>query len=96
MKQRDRYRHLHWGDLANSTHRRGAGTYDEVAGERFRIEVTLATDIPEEQVRMGNLDHLDPAREVDIAAWAADPDTGVPNAGEELDRLSCASRLQRI
>jgi hypothetical protein len=28
VKQWDRYRHLQWGELAHSTHLRGAGTYD--------------------------------------------------------------------
>ena len=87
MKQWDRYRHLPWGDLAHSTHLRGAGTYDKVAGERFRLKVTMATGIPEEQVRAANLDYLDPA-DVDIAAWSADPDAlVVHDAGEELYRL---------
>jgi nickel-dependent lactate racemase len=87
VKQWDRYRHLHWGDLAHSTHLRGAGTYDEVDGERLRVTVTLATSIPEHEVRAANLDHLDPAL-VDPEQWARDPDTlVVPNAGEDLYRL---------
>ena len=87
LKQWDRYRHVPWGDLAHSTHLRGAGTYDEVDGECFRVKVTLATGIPEEQVRAANLDYLDPAA-VDIAAWPGDPDVlVVANAGEELYRL---------
>jgi nickel-dependent lactate racemase len=87
VKQWDRFKHLHWGDLAHSTHLRGAGTWDEVGGERDRVTVTLATGIPEDVVRSINLDYLDPA-EVDRAAWAADPDTlVVPDAGEDLYRL---------
>jgi nickel-dependent lactate racemase len=87
VKQWDRFRHHRWGDLAHSTHLRGAGTYDEVQGERLRVTVTLATGIPEETVRAINLDYLDPA-EVDLDAWAADPDTlVVPRAGEVLYRL---------
>ena len=31
-RQWDRFRHLHWGVLAHSTHLRGAGTYDAVDG----------------------------------------------------------------
>jgi hypothetical protein len=47
----------------------------------------VATGIPEEQVRAANLDYLDPA-DVDIAAWATDPNAVVvPQAGEELYRL---------
>ncbi|WP_052866797.1 lactate racemase domain-containing protein [Streptomyces niger] len=87
-KQWDRFRHLHWGVLAHSTHLRGAGTYDAETGEeRCRVTVTLATGIPEDVVRAANLNHLDPA-EIDPAAFAADPDTlVVPHAGEILHRL---------
>jgi nickel-dependent lactate racemase len=87
VKQWDRFKHVHWGVLAHSTHLRGAGTYDEVGGERLRLTVTLATGIPEDVVRAANLDYLDP-REVDVAAFEADPDTlVVPQAGEVLFRL---------
>ena len=87
LGQWDRFRDAPWGDLAHSTHLRGAGTYDPVAGERLRVTVTLATGIPEEQVRAINLDYLDPAL-VDPDAWAADPGTlVVPQAGEVLYRL---------
>jgi nickel-dependent lactate racemase len=87
VKQWDRFRDHPWGDLAHSTHLRGAGTYDEVHGERLRVTVTLATGIPEDQVRAINLDYLDPA-EVDPATWVADADTlVVPRAGEVLYRL---------
>ncbi|MYW05026.1 DUF2088 domain-containing protein [Streptomyces sp. SID3343] len=86
-KQWDRFKHLHWGVLAHSTHLRGAGTYDEEHGERCRLTVTLATGIPEDVVRRANLGHLDPAA-VDFEALAADPDTlVVPQAGEVLHRL---------
>jgi nickel-dependent lactate racemase len=86
-KQWDRFRHLHWGDLAHSTHLRGAGTYDEVTGETGRVTVTLATGIGEDRTRAVNLDYLDPA-EVDHAAWAAEPGTlVVADAGEVLYRL---------
>jgi nickel-dependent lactate racemase len=87
VKQWDRYKHLHWGVLAHSTHLRGAGTYDPEEGERLRVTVTLATAIPEDVVRGANLNYLDPA-EVDLAAFEADPDTlVVPQAGEVLFRL---------
>jgi nickel-dependent lactate racemase len=86
-KQWDRFSDSHWGDLAHSTHLRGAGTYDPVDGERLRVTVTLATGIPEAVVRSVNLDYLDP-HQVDPEAWAADPDTlVVPDAGEDLYRL---------
>jgi nickel-dependent lactate racemase len=87
VTQWDRFKHLHWGDLAHSTHLRGAGTYDKSRGEVDRVTVTLATGIGAERTRAVNLDYLDPA-EVDPEAWAADPDTlVVPDAGEELYRL---------
>jgi nickel-dependent lactate racemase len=87
VKQWDRFRHLHWGVLAHSTHLRGAGTYDDVHGERCRVDVTLATAIPEQRVRQVNLGFLDP-QDVDIDALAADPETlVVPQAGEVLYRL---------
>ncbi len=86
-QQWERFEHLHWGVLAHSTHLRGAGTYDPEHGERFRVNVTLATGIPEDVVRAANLGYLDPA-EVDIEGYAADPDTMVvPEAGEVLFRL---------
>ena len=87
VKQWDRFRGLHWGDLAHSTHLRGAGTYDEIEGERLRVTVTLATGIPEDVTRAINLDYLDPAQ-IDLAEWEADPDTlVVRDAGEDLYRL---------
>jgi nickel-dependent lactate racemase len=87
LGQWDRFKDVPWGDLAHSTHLRGAGTYDPENGERCRVTVTLATGIPEHVVRSINLDYLDPA-EVDVDAWSADPDTlVVPQAGEVLFRL---------
>lgn len=87
LGQWDRFKDHHWGDLAHSTHLRGAGTWDPVDGERGRVTVTLATGIPEAVVRAANLDYLDPAC-VDRAALEADPDTLVlPQAGEVLFRL---------
>jgi lactate racemase len=87
VKQWDRFKDHHWGDLAHSTHLRGAGTWDEAHGERDRVAVTLATGIPEALTRSINLGYLDPAT-IDPAAWDRDPDTlVVPDAGEDLYRL---------
>jgi nickel-dependent lactate racemase len=87
VRQWHRFKHLHWGVLAHSTHLRGAGTYDEVHGERCRLRVTLATGIPEDVVRAANLDYLDPAA-VDLDAFRSDGETFVvPEAGEVLFRL---------
>ena len=87
VRQWDRFKDYHWGDLAHSTHLRGAGTWDAAHGERDRVAVTLATGIPEDQARSINLGYLDPAT-IDPAAWDRDPDTlVVPDAGEDLYRL---------
>ncbi len=87
LRHWDRFKDQHWGDLAHSTHLSGAGTYDEILGERRRVTVTLATGIPEDVTRAINLDYRDPAS-IDVEAWAADPETlVVPNAGEDLFRL---------
>jgi nickel-dependent lactate racemase len=87
LGQWDRFSGVPWGDLAHSTHLRGAGTWDAVHGERDRVTVTLATGIPEDVVRSVNLDYLDPA-DVDVDDWAADPSAlVVPQAGEVLFRL---------
>ncbi len=87
LGQWDRFAEVHRGDLAHSTHLRGAGTWDPVSGERCRVTVTLATAIAEAEVRAVGLDHLDPAS-IDVDEWARDPDTlVVPDAGETLYRL---------
>lgn len=87
VKQWDRFKHIHWGTLAHSTHLRGAGTYDAETGEeRLRVKVTLATRIPEDVCRAANLGYLDPAS-VDVAAEAEAGAFVVPNAGEVLFRL---------
>jgi nickel-dependent lactate racemase len=83
----DRYRDIPWSELAHSTHLRGAGTYDRRTGEHPRVTVTLATSIPEAEVRAAGLGYLDPAS-VDPESWAGRPGTlVVPDAGEELYRL---------
>jgi nickel-dependent lactate racemase len=88
VKQWDRFSSVHWGVLAHSTHLRGAGTYDAATGEeRLRVDVTLATGIPEDVCRAVNLGYRDPAT-IDVSDLAADPETlVVPRAGEVLFRL---------
>jgi nickel-dependent lactate racemase len=87
VKQWDRFKDIHWGTLAHSTHLRGAGTYDAETGEeRLRVRVTLATGIPEEVCRRANLGYLDPDS-LDLAAEAAAGTFVVPDAGEVLFRL---------
>jgi len=84
----DAYRDHPRGELAHATHLYGAGTYDDVHGERQRVRVTLATGIPEEVVTRANLHYLDPSA-VDVARWSSDPDAlVVEDAGEVLYRLA--------
>jgi nickel-dependent lactate racemase len=76
------------GVIGHSTHLRGAGTFDVATGEHCRFTVTLATGIDEVTTRGVALNYLDPAS-IDIASYAADPDTlVVPDAGEQLYRLA--------
>ena len=83
----DRFRDVPLGELAHSTHLFGAGTYDRETGEHQRVHVTLATGIPEVQVRHANLGYAAPET-VDLTTWLADPDAlVVPDAGEILYRL---------
>ncbi len=60
LRQWDRFRGLPWAVLAHSTHVKGAGSYQDGV-ERPRIEVVLATGLPEELCRKLNLGYLDPA-----------------------------------
>jgi len=90
VKQWEQYKHYPHGVLAHSTHLRGLGTYDEVTGkEALRIQVTLATGIPEERCRKIGLGYLDPAA-FNLEDWMGKEDQGVlvvPRAGEMLYRI---------
>lgn len=90
VQQWDRFKGYPWGTLAHSTHLRGIGTYDAATGiERPRVQVTLATGIPEERCRRVNLGYRDPAS-IDPATFAGREHEGillVPHAGEMLYRL---------
>jgi nickel-dependent lactate racemase len=83
----EHYRHYPRGELAHSTHLYGLGTYDPDLGEHERVQVTLATGIPEDVVRRANLAYRDPAS-IDLDEWASDSGAlVVPDAGEVLFRL---------
>lgn len=89
LKQWDRFKDYPWCVLAHSTHLRGIGTFENGV-ERPRIQVTLATGIPEERCRQINLGYMDPAT-IDIAEWEGREDEGilvVPKAGEMLYKIS--------
>lgn len=88
VKQWSRFENYPWGVLAHSTHLRGIGTYDNGI-ECPRIQVTLATGIPEEITRAVNLNYRDPAG-INPSEWAGREDEGilmVPRAGEDLYRV---------
>ncbi len=86
LAQWEKYKHVPWAVLAHSTHVKGIGTFRNGV-ERPRINVVLATAIPEEVCRRINLGHLNPAS-VQPEAWAGREGVlVVPNAGEMLWRL---------
>ena len=89
--QWDRFRDIPWGVLAHSTHVRGTGTFENGV-ERPRVQVTLATGIPEATCRKINLGYRDPAS-IDVESFAGREDEGVllvRKAGEQLYRLEGA------
>ena len=89
VKQWERFKHIPGGILAHSTHVKGKGSYDAVTGvETPRIQVTLATGIPEERCRRINLGYAD-YRTIDPREWAGREAEGillVEHAGEMLYR----------
>ncbi len=88
LNQWDRFKHEPWGILAHSTHVKGMGTCEDGV-EIPRIEVVLATGIPEEVCREINLGYLDP-ESIDPSDYRNREDEGVlyvPRAGEILHRL---------
>lgn len=89
-KQWERFKDIPGGVLAHSTHVKGAGTYDAEKGiERPRIQVTLATAIPEERCHRVNLGYRD-YRTINPDDWRNREEEGylfVPHAGEILYRL---------
>ncbi|MDZ7373343.1 MAG: lactate racemase domain-containing protein [candidate division KSB1 bacterium] len=88
LKQWDRFRHVPGGVMAHSTHVKGLGTYEDGV-EKPRIQVVLATGIPEDRCRRINLGYRDPAT-IRLEEWQGREDEGillVPKAGEILYRL---------
>ncbi len=90
LAQWDKFKAYPGGILAHSTHVKGLGTYDAATRtETPRIQVTLATSIPEERCRRVNLGYVDPTG-IQREAWEGREDEGmlvVPRAGEMLYRL---------
>jgi nickel-dependent lactate racemase len=89
LKQPSKFRHIPGGVKAHSTHVRGIGTYEEGI-ESPRIDVILATGIPELICREINLGYRDPAS-INPEEWQNREEEGylyVPKAGEVLYRLT--------
>jgi nickel-dependent lactate racemase len=89
LKQMTRFARIPKGVLAHSTHVKGVGTFEEGV-ERPRINVILATGIPERTCRAINLGYRDPAT-IRPEEWMNREAEGllhVPKAGEILFRLS--------
>ena len=88
VKQWEQYKNSPWTVLAHSTHVKGAGTFEDGV-ETPRVQVTLATGIPEEVCRRINLGYRD-YRTLNPQDWANREDEGlllVEHAGEMLYRL---------
>lgn len=92
--QWDRFRDQPWGVIAHSTHVKGIGTF-EAGVETPRVNVVLATGIPEERCRKVNLGYMDPAsiHPDDYAGREKEGILMVPQAGETLFRLKDMSRF---
>ena len=91
VKQPGRFKDVPGAIKAHSTHVKGAGTYDAKSRvESPRIQVTLATGIPEERCRRINLGYAD-YRAIDPRDWEGREAKGilrVPHAGEMLYRVA--------
>ena len=89
LKQWERFKDFPGTILAHSTHVKGTGIYDASTGiETPRIQVTLATGIPEERCRRVNLGYID-YKKIDPHEWQGHEQEGsllVPHAGEMLYR----------
>ena len=89
LAQWEKFRRYPWAVLAHSTHVKGIGTFRDGV-EKPRIEVILATGIPEEICHRINLGFRDP-RTIRPDEFQGRENAGilvVPNAGEQLWRLA--------
>ncbi len=95
LKQWEKFKRYPGGVVAHSTHVKGLGTYEPATGvEKARIQVSLATSIPEERCRRVNLNYIDPTS-IQIEDWRNREHEGVlvvPRAGETLYRLSAGEK----
>jgi nickel-dependent lactate racemase len=88
LKQMDRFRDVPRGVLAHSSNVKGVGAFENGV-EKPRINVVLATGIPEMVCREINLGFCNPA-EIDVEAWRNRESEGlllVEDAGQDLYRV---------
>ncbi|MCX8082223.1 MAG: lactate racemase domain-containing protein [bacterium] len=86
LKQMDKFKNVSGCILAHSTHVKGIGTFIDGV-EKPRIEVVLATGIPEDICKKINLGYMD-YRTINMERYKQDIDTlVVEKAGEVLYRL---------
>ncbi|GAC1403218.1 MAG: lactate racemase domain-containing protein [Ktedonobacteraceae bacterium] len=88
-KQWDHFKDVPGSILAHSTHVKGSGTFDNGV-ETPRIQVTLATGIPEERCKQVDLGYLD-YKKINKEEWENREHEGVllvPHAGEMLYRAA--------
>ena len=99
LAQWDRFKRYPGGILAHSTHVKGLGTYDAATGvETPRIQVSLATGIPEARCRRINLGYIDPGT-IHLDEWKGRENEGilvVPRAGEMLYRVKGAAPAEPL
>jgi len=92
LKQMDKFKDVPRAILAHSTHVKGIGTFENGV-EKPRIEVVLATAIPEERCKKINLGYISPDS-INVEDYTQREEEGillVKNAGEVLYRLSDGS-----
>ena len=87
LKQWEKHRKHPWGVLAHSTHVKGIGAFENGV-EKPRVEVVLATGIPESVCRAVNLGYMDyrKIRRSDYEGREAEGVLCIPKAGEMLYR----------
>ena len=88
VKQPDKFKDIPGGVMAHSTHVKGIGTFENGI-EKPRVNVVLATQIPEAVCKKINLGYRDP-NTININEWQNKEAEGilyVPEAGEMLYRL---------
>ncbi|MBN2210683.1 MAG: hypothetical protein JW709_04730, partial [Sedimentisphaerales bacterium] len=92
LKQMDKFAGMPRGVIAHSTHVKGIGTFEDDV-EKPRVNVVLATSIPQERCQKVNLGYMNPA-DINIADYEDRETEGVllvHHAGELLHRLADSS-----